>query len=350
MKNMNARYGISQSVVLLSLLAMAGTAAQADPVTITSSYAFGVNNSDQIVGSYADSLGYEHGYLLSGGQTITLDDPAAHPEPDPTAPFYGTEATAINDSGQIVGFYYNNTGTQYMHGFLYSVVTGKYTTIMVPNSVTTFAYGINDNGQIVGTYIDASNHYSGFLYTISTGQYTTFTVPGAPSVTEAVGINNQGQIVGDYVDSSGNVYGYQYSLSTGHYTTISDPNAAPADGGTTAHAISTSGQIVGNFVDSNTINNGFSYTSGGGFQTINDPMGTSTSLFGISASGQYIVGSYFDANTAFSYTGGVFTTLDITISSVPEPSSLVSGLIASLAGLGVLVRRRARSGSTSTDC
>jgi uncharacterized membrane protein len=61
-----------------------------------------------------------------------------------------TQAFGINDMGQIVGTYHNNTG---IHGFLLSA--GTYTTIDDPLATHgTFAQGINDNGQIVGYYTD----------------------------------------------------------------------------------------------------------------------------------------------------------------------------------------------------
>ena len=38
-----------------------------------------------------------------------------------------------------------------------------FTTIDVPNSVTTNAFGINNRGQIVGLYVDASGATHGFV-------------------------------------------------------------------------------------------------------------------------------------------------------------------------------------------
>jgi len=40
----------------------------------TSTVAYGINNSGQIVGSYTNASG-AHGFLLSGGTYTTLDDP-----------------------------------------------------------------------------------------------------------------------------------------------------------------------------------------------------------------------------------------------------------------------------------
>ena len=64
--------------------------------------------------------------------------------------------------------------------------------IDVPGSSGTGARGINDTGQIVGVFFDASNTQHGFL--LSGGSFTTIDVPGS-SFTAAAGINDTGQIV-----------------------------------------------------------------------------------------------------------------------------------------------------------
>src|SRR5713101_7162818 len=56
-----------------------------------------------------------------------------------------TGAYGINDSGQIVGFYFAGARR---HGFLLD--QGSYTTFDPAGSIWTEAYGINDSGQIVG--------------------------------------------------------------------------------------------------------------------------------------------------------------------------------------------------------
>src|SRR5262249_61213473 len=71
-----------------------------DPLAFTgTTQALGVNDTDQIVGYYNDATG-RHGYLLSGGNYTTLDDPLATG---------GTQAVGINNTGQIVGEYVTGT-------------------------------------------------------------------------------------------------------------------------------------------------------------------------------------------------------------------------------------------------
>jgi uncharacterized membrane protein len=83
------------------------------------------------------------------------------------------------------------------HGFLLD--QGSYTTLNVPGSTFTEAWGINDAGQIVGKYGDAAGWHA---FVLDQGSYTTIDPPGGHYVS-AHWINDAGQIVGDYRDASG---------------------------------------------------------------------------------------------------------------------------------------------------
>jgi len=72
---------------------------------------FGVNLSDQIVGSYVDSNGLTHGFLLSSplnhAHWLSIDDPNG---------VGTTTVNGINGKGQLVGFYVDSNGNT--DGFL----------------------------------------------------------------------------------------------------------------------------------------------------------------------------------------------------------------------------------------
>src|SRR5437588_170141 len=101
-----------------------------DPLALTgTTEAFGVNDTDQIVGQYDDASGH-HGFLFSDVVYTPHDLPSAT----------CTDATGINATGQIVGLYSDATGE---HGFLLS--GGTYTTLDDPLATAgTLAFGIND--------------------------------------------------------------------------------------------------------------------------------------------------------------------------------------------------------------
>ena len=152
-----------------------------------STSAYGINNSGQVVGAYGDIGGNgSHGFLYSGGSYTTIDDPLgikviSGPHNIPT-----TEAFGINNLGQIVGLYEDNSG---IHGFLDNM--GIYTTLDgPPGSVTSYATGINDLGQIVGQYTDQYGFEGSYIYSND-----IYTLLASVNVT---GINDSGQIVGSY--------------------------------------------------------------------------------------------------------------------------------------------------------
>jgi probable HAF family extracellular repeat protein len=255
-----------------------------DPLGVHGTEAVGINARGQIVGLYTDANNVNHGFLLSGGQYTTLDDPHAG-----AGASQGTFAEGINDRGQIVGGYIDADNVN--HGFLHS--GGQYTTLDDPSAGAgafqgTFAEGINDRGQIVGGYTDASNVNHGFL--LSGGQYTTLDVPNAFD-TAATGINSSGQIVGEY---DGGTFGFL--LSGGQYTTLSNPDGIFSFAG----GINASGTIVGAYLAPNFVAHGY-VLSGGQYTTLDDPnAGTGfsqgTYALGINDPGS-IVGFYLDANS-----------------------------------------------------
>ena len=125
-----------------------------------------------------------------------------------------TQAFGINESGQIVGTY---VAGPIGHSFLLS--EGIFTTIEVPGATGTTATGINDSGQIVGFYEDPTGITHGFL--LSQGIFTTIDAPHLSTLTIASGINDRGQIVGTYFPGPR----LSFLLSQGIFTTIQVPGA-----------------------------------------------------------------------------------------------------------------------------
>src|SRR5262249_48005789 len=174
--------------------------------------ASGINDTGQIVGTYADASGV-HGFLLSGGSYTTLHAPLTPPV---------TLPPRIHALGQIRGVYFtNHFGDAGLHGFLYN--KGVYTTLDHPLATDgTEAVGINAKGEIVGFYGDSAGNVHGFLY--SNGAYTTLDDPLAAHRTLALGINDKGQIVGSYDNATGRT-GFLYNTSRDTSPTPADPSA-----------------------------------------------------------------------------------------------------------------------------
>jgi len=116
----------------------------------------GINNAGQIVGIYSDAVG-SHGFLRSpAGGFTTIDAPGANPGT--------TSVTGLNNLGMIVGSFTDNSG---IHSFIRSADGSTYLTIDDPSGFQTTIEGINDSGDIVGWYFTSltAGQMSGFIAT-----------------------------------------------------------------------------------------------------------------------------------------------------------------------------------------
>jgi probable HAF family extracellular repeat protein len=273
---------------------------------------FGINDLGQVVGNFVDNTGL-HGFLYSHGKYTTINAPGSTV----------TELAGINNLGQILGA--SNAGGTFIYA------RGTFTTIGAPG----FASAINDLGQIAGDGAGADGQY-GYVYT--RGRIMDIAVPGA-EITAATGINDRGQTTGQYDNPDGSFGSF---LDTGGtFTTINVPGSAFTD----AFGINNLGQIVGaycnmaitacpDFIDTN-----------GNFTTNVSPPGFSdaTVLVGINDWDQVITQS-FDNGILYSFLGTPtfgLATLAAGPRSVPvsEPASGAL-VIVGLFGLGLIVRRR----------
>ena len=260
-------------------------------------WAYGINNSGDIVGSYSDGVATYWGFLDVGGTFTTINPGAVE-----------TWAYGINDSGNIVGPFWD--GSTYW-GFL--DVGGTFTTVDSGFYVTVGAYGINNSGQIVGYDFDGST-YRGYLDV--GGNVTTIGFPGAV-YTQAYGINDSGNIVGLYRDAKGF---HGFVDAGGNFTTVDFPGSS----NTQAFGINNSGDVVGTYVDAKKIYHGF-LDAGGNFTTIDFPGGSNTQAHGINDAGQ-IVGQYQDV---FGYFHGFLAMPAIsgTVTTPAIPSGPASGIL-----------------------
>ena len=214
------RAGVVVATLVLGLRASA-TSYTFTPVDVpgaVATFALGINDAGEIVGSRSDESSVQ-AFLLSGGIYTTLEVPF-------TAE--GSFANGINDAGQIVG------GINFMDGsgaFLFE--NGRFT-LLPPVSccdVYAAAEDINDAGQIlVGRTRVPGSVSEGFLY--EAGSVTPVIPPGASS-TVLGGIDDGGDIVGAS-DAPGFTF---FLLSGGVYTALDLPSHPVG--------INDSGQILG---------------------------------------------------------------------------------------------------------
>ena len=169
------------------------------------SYAFGINNSGQIVGmSYLADNVTQHPFLYSGGVMSDLGTLGGHCQQS-NGFSLSCQASGINTSGQIVGWS-NLADNATTHAFLYS---GGVMRDLGSLGGSSDAFGINDNGQIVGYSGLAGNTtthafiYSGGVMSDLNALLTSNTAGWV--LYEAMGINNVGQIVGYGSNNNGSI-------------------------------------------------------------------------------------------------------------------------------------------------
>lgn len=240
--------------------------------------AYGINNTGIIVGNYVTTGEEAHGFIYYDGQFTDVFIPDADKNNRGIL-------NDINDAGASVGtFNYPKKVDHDMivHSFIRSA-NGVITILpdAVPGSPLTEATGINNSGTIVGFYYDANSNRHGFI--LNNGVYTTYDKPGAAR-TLLTGINNQGKIVGFYRNLNGIAYGF--TLLNGVTTEVFFPEAAS----TKLHGINNDGLIIGEYEDASGIIHGF-LLKDGKYITLDFPGAFDTSVLEINDSG-VIVGSY----------------------------------------------------------
>jgi hypothetical protein len=116
--------------------------------------ASGINNLGNVTGFMTSKNGPVIGYLLDRGRLFRFSFPGA----TATTPF------GINDNDEIAGSYLDKAGAS--HGFTLIDPTGAATFASIddPKGVgTTVVNGINDKAHLVGFYVDAAGNTHGFL-------------------------------------------------------------------------------------------------------------------------------------------------------------------------------------------
>jgi probable HAF family extracellular repeat protein len=202
----------------------------------------GINNNGTTDGFYVDNDGNTHGFTNINGTFATVDYPGT----------VFNQLLGQNDMGQASGYYsmsQNNStpDTPYVYNELGG---GVFQVITIPAAAGgAQATGINNSQQISGFYIDAAGTNHGFL--LNFGLLVTLDAPNS-TFTQALGLNNKGQVVGDYTDLDGNTHGFVWT-SKGGFTTIDEPNGI---GTTVVNGINDLGTLVG-FYGTAPINSGF---------------------------------------------------------------------------------------------
>lgn len=146
------------------------------------SAANGVNDAGAVVGLSYTAANTQHAFLwMPGGVMQDLT-------PDLTS-IGGATAMAINNSNQVVGYYFPN-GSRNTLGFIWTQQGG----LQNIGPAGTLPLAINDSGTVVGQMTDGQGYKHAFTWTQSGGMTDLGTLGGSSST--ALGINNNGWVVG----------------------------------------------------------------------------------------------------------------------------------------------------------
>jgi hypothetical protein len=174
-----------------------------------------ISPQGDIVGFYLDSSGVSHGFILAGGKYTMVDFPGA----------VGTSLSGLNPSGEISGFTCSDpacgvTGSpNTSHSFVRSK-KGVFTSFDPPGAISSGASTVNPSGEVVGAYTDNAGNGHGYIF--NHGTFTTIDFPGS-TFTFIGGGNAEGDIVGEYNDTAG--VGHSFLLSKGVFISFDPPGA-----------------------------------------------------------------------------------------------------------------------------
>jgi hypothetical protein len=112
-----------------------------------------INNHGDVAGFYNKTSAQVDAFLkLRSGRFTTLAYPGASM----------TQAFGVNDSDEVVGTYTTGTGNAAVtHGFTWW--DGKYSSVNISGASSTAINGVNDEGDVVGFYTDAKGNTDGLL-------------------------------------------------------------------------------------------------------------------------------------------------------------------------------------------
>ncbi len=170
-----------------------------------------------------------------------------------------SQANAINNLGQIVGYCAMNPGSE---AFLWTSGGGMQ---MVPTLGRTYngAYGINNSGTVVGWSDTASGNRHAFAYNVGTG-VQDLGVPVGSVDTYALSCNAAGQVVGESDSGAmpgggGFVHAFLYTPGYGML------DLGTLGGNSQANGINDSGTVVGfSTTATSPYDHAFIYTAAGG--------------------------------------------------------------------------------------
>ena len=191
------------------------------------SFATAINDSGQVVGEADTASGDSHAFI-TGPNGAGMTDLGTLGGKD-------SQAFAINDSGQVVG--YSGTAHGYDHAFITGLDGTGMTDLGTLGGTYSEAIAINDSGQVVGSASTASGYQHAFI----TGPNGTGMTILGEFTSDAFDINDSGEVVGR------DVFGHAFLYSHGGMINLSLLDPVVTGGWSDIYVldINNHGQMVG---------------------------------------------------------------------------------------------------------
>jgi hypothetical protein len=212
----------------------------------------GLNNVGDSVGFWVNKAGAQIGFYSAGGHFYSVVAPNVPNSSPPVDQLLG-----INNAGLAVGFYTNSAMNN--RGFTYNIHTHQFKRVLIPgapeglNGPSLTAAAINNHGEIVGYYVNSKGVTVSFAS--KPHSFTTFAWPHATE-TEATGINDSGEVVGFYQLGTGaSAIDHGFIWQAGHgLKEVNDPHGVNTSD---INGINDKGELVGFYTDSKNNVDGF---------------------------------------------------------------------------------------------
>jgi hypothetical protein len=204
----------------------------------------GINGAGVTDGFYVTSTGITNGFIDNSGTFTTVDSPGTS----------FNQLLGINNKGEAAGYSAPNVaGATFQTPYVYDNGKFNYLTSFLPAafSANNFGGGLNDSqatdinnlGEVSGFYM-TDNGADSFGFLLNGTKFTSLQYPGS-TFTQALGVNNNGDVVGFYINSTtGGMDGFLYDDGT--YESLDDPLGI---GTTTINGINDKGDLVGFYVN-----------------------------------------------------------------------------------------------------
>jgi len=270
----------------------------------------GINDSEEVTGFFTTSAGANRAFRYSGGAMHDLG----------TLGGGNSYGYGINDNGQVTGYSQATGGDP--HAFLYDGTMHDLGTL--GGIFGSYGYGINNRGQVTGYAATGDSVYHAFLYDGT--MHDLGTLGGVFSY--GYGINNAGQVTGSsYMAGNAVQHAFLYDGAMHDLGSLGGGNSI-------GYGINDGGQVTGYSLTGTGVEHAFLYDSIHGMIDLNSLIDPS--------SGWVLNAGYAINNrgqiTGYGTIGGRQQAFLLT--PVPEPSTLVLGLIGAIAT--VLIARHKR--------